>query len=892
MQRSVLAAGEALAAPAIELGMAPTAPVDQAKTALAARPPGSGGARCSANPPGAVLAALAQARAARSPRRARTGSRSRRPQVGAAEHNRSNPMTASIRIAVLAALLAASSSFAAPLTSSSAAPIPLRAGAQTSGEVRRTTWPSGTPREEYEIALGPDGAEVESGAYRMWSESGALLAEGRFENGLKSGEWVLNHANGALAARGKYRDGLRNQLWEFFHEDGSKSARGKYVLGLRDGNWTAWTPAGVEDPARGGDFEARTGEYSKDKPRFRGELRGGIPHGQWQTQWQSGSLQSRGELKDGLREGPWIICHYEGTPDRELLSGHYAAGEWQAPLGEDELSALLDDGMRRSPPVAGAPRLERLLALAAPRLNAARERELGQALDALAAADEGALEAARAATIAAGPSGVPLLVNALRVRLLEAPELERAARFDAALGALWGAGRVPGLAPVSEFTLEEGRMRALRWYTLWKLAGDESWFWDVDLRAHARAGAGPARWARALWRYVDEPWAELARQLPERARAVWGTRLALDGSGRGAADAKAERALADALQWLVDVQMPEGHWDSDRWSAADASPLSPADRGSGAAFQDVGVTGLALLALGAAGNTPRAGLHRDAYARGLAWLHARQDPQSGCFTTRESHDFLYGHAVALQAAAEAFAFAPDESLRASLQKAVDCALAARNPGAGWRYALPPDGQSDTSATFWMVCALNAARTAGLQVADQAFEDAMSWVDSMTEPKLGRVGYDVRGSWSSRIADVNAKAFKFTLGEALTGAALYMRSVCGQVSAKKEKDPLSTKQADLLARKLPKWDVASGVNDSCHWLFGTLALRQLGGKQWDAWRAALHKSLLPEQQREGAAAGSWEPHDAWACIGGRTYTTSMIALALSAEAREEPWTPRK
>lgn len=759
-------------------------------------------------------------------------------------------------------------------------------------ETRRTTWPSGAAREEYQVALGADGVELETGAYRSWSETGTLLAEGQFENGLKSGDWTLNHTNGTLAARGKYREGLRNQLWEFFHEDGSKSARGKYVLGLRDGNWTAWTPDGAEDPARGGDFKPHTGEYSKDKPHYRGELRGGVPHGSWQTQWQSGALQSRGELRAGLREGPWIFCHYEGTPDRELLSGRYAAGEWQAPLSEEELATLLDDGTRRAPPAAGEPRLDRLLALAAPRLNAARERELGQALDALAAADEGALEAARGAATAAGPSGVPLLVNALRQRLLEAPNLAQAARFDGALGSLWGPGRIPGLAAVSELTLEQGRLRTLRWYSMWKLVGDESWFWDVELRAHARAQAGPARWARALWLHVDEPWTELTRQLPERARQAWGARLALDGSGRGATEPKSERALGDALQWLVDVQMPEGHWDADRWSAEGASPLSPADRGCGAAYQDVGVTGLALLALGAAGNSPRAGLHRDAYARGLAWLLSKQDPASGCFTTRESHDFLYGHAVALQAASEALAFAPDEALRTALQKAVECAQSARNPGAGWRYALPPDGQSDTSATFWNVCALNAARTAGLTVDDKVFADAMSWVDSMTEPKLGRVGYDTRGSWSSRIAEVNAKAFKFTLGEALTGAALYMRSVCGEATGKKDKDPLSAKQADLLARKLPKWDVASGVNDSCHWLFGTLALRQLGGKQWDAWRGALHKELLPEQQREGAAAGSWEPHDAWACIGGRTYTTSMIALALSAEAREEPWTPRK
>ena len=50
-------------------------------------------------------------------------------------------------------------------------------------------------------------------------------------------------------------------------------------------------------------------------------------------------------------------------------------------------------------------------------------------------------------------------------------------------------------------------------------------------------------------------------------------------------------------------------------------------------------------------------------------------------------------------------------LRVPAQKAVRFALAAQNPGNGWKYDLR-EGHNDTSVTGWMILALKGARNAG------------------------------------------------------------------------------------------------------------------------------------------------------------------------------------
>lgn len=70
-----------------------------------------------------------------------------------------------------------------------------------------------------------------------------------------------------------------------------------------------------------------------------------------------------------------------------------------------------------------------------------------------------------------------------------------------------------------------------------------------------------------------------------------------------------EQPVEAALAWLSAHQDEDGRWDADGFMKHDTE--GAACDGPGAATHDVGVTGLACIALLAHGNTMRAGPHKD-----------------------------------------------------------------------------------------------------------------------------------------------------------------------------------------------------------------------------------------------------------------------------------------
>jgi hypothetical protein len=89
----------------------------------------------------------------------------------------------------------------------------------------------------------------------------------------------------------------------------------------------------------------------------------------------------------------------------------------------------------------------------------------------------------------------------------------------------------------------------------------------------------------------------------------------------------------------------------------------------------------------------------------------------------------------------------------------------------------------------------------------------------------------------------------------------------------------------LAYEKPSWASDRDV-DACMWAYSAISLAQLArpevaGKRTVAWFKALQDAVLPKQRKDGVAAGSWDPVDAWAIAGGRIYSTAMIVRALEA-----------
>ena len=357
----------------------------------------------------------------------------------------------------------------------------------------------------------------------------------------------------------------------------------------------------------------------------------------------------------------------------------------------------------------------------------------------------------------------------------------------------------------------------------------------------------------------------------------------------GPGKAHIESALRAALDWLRTHQSADGSWDGDGF-AERCGGLGGAETfgailcdGPGSPVHDVGLTSLALLAFLGQGNTLQRGRvegYRDVVVRAVTWLRRQQDPDSGLVGTAQSHDFLYDHALATLALCEAYELSDRTPLlRGPAQRAVELCLRARTPFAGWRYELPSIGDSDASLTGWMLLALCSARHAGLVVDEQALEDAGAWLDEVTDPNTGRVGYTRRGELSAR--SLWNTAYPPEANEALTGVGLFAQ-VFLQDGA--ERTARMEDQAALLLRVLPRWDADGRTVDFYAWYYATYALLQMGGKPWKRWQGALEPLLLEHQNHAGDARGSWDPVGAWGHVGGRVYATALGALCLEASFR--------
>ena len=361
------------------------------------------------------------------------------------------------------------------------------------------------------------------------------------------------------------------------------------------------------------------------------------------------------------------------------------------------------------------------------------------------------------------------------------------------------------------------------------------------------------------------------------AGGKFGGRMGGKNKARAGGGSGTEQALKDGLEWLKNHQSPDGSWDTDGYNVnCMVCPDESSDGGDlGQAVHDVGVTGLALLAFLGDGHTTRQGLYKETVTKGVKWLRDMQDPDEGLIGEPIGDAFLYDHSIATLAICEAYYFSKSPLIRATAQKAVRYVESARNPYGVWRYDVPPIGENDTSVTGWMIFALKSAETAGIQVDPQAFLSSLGWIDEVTDPATGRVGYMDAGSESSRIPNVNDH-YPASKGEALTAVGLLCRFFMDQDP---DEEPLMKKHAELLAKKAPEWDPDGFGCDMYYWYYGTYAMYQMGGTYWERWNKSMKKAVVDSQRQDGDFKGSWDPVGPWGFAGGRVYSTALMTLCL-------------
>jgi hypothetical protein len=320
----------------------------------------------------------------------------------------------------------------------------------------------------------------------------------------------------------------------------------------------------------------------------------------------------------------------------------------------------------------------------------------------------------------------------------------------------------------------------------------------------------------------------------------------------------AREAVRRGLAYLLAYQRPDGHFPQ--------GPTTDEDAGE---FNTVGVTGFGVLALLEAEATDPHPNQREALERALGFLAGVHDEETGLFGPADGHRYMASHAVATLAWLRANAGTPGATWRPQAEQAVRVILRARNPYAGWRFAHVPQGDNDSVSTGLMLVALAAARDAGIQVPARDTDEALAYLDELTDER-GRTGYDYVGSNPARLA--GRTEFPAEYSEMCTGIAIVARLNWGQDP--RRSDALR-RGAHVVSEQAPIWDRGRGTIDYYHWLFGSDALSRMGGYEFEHWRDNLLRALLPHQREDGA----WPAVDAWSGDGTTVHATVVNVLAL-------------
>ncbi len=322
----------------------------------------------------------------------------------------------------------------------------------------------------------------------------------------------------------------------------------------------------------------------------------------------------------------------------------------------------------------------------------------------------------------------------------------------------------------------------------------------------------------------------------------------------GGGSAETLNAVDRALRWLAKHQKPDGSWDAE----------NPEFR--------VGNTGLSLLAFLGAGythlskDTHEGICFGDVVRKALQYLLSHQDVE-GCLAPRSGSKYMYNHAIAALALAEAYGLTGSNLFLDQAQKAVDFLASAQNPGKGWRYSAKP-GDNDSSVTGWAVLAFKSSELSGLRFPRAAYDGARAWFDEATDER-SRTGYTMKGTGKVFLP---GRSEVFEHHETLTAAAMTARIFMDKNKA----DPRLAAGAALLLKDLPSWK--DDQRDYVYWHWATLALFQFdgpAGPAWKAWNEGLKEVVVKNQ----AADGSWHPGDRWSTEGGGAYATAINALTL-------------
>ncbi|HYF48217.1 MAG TPA: hypothetical protein VEJ63_02355 [Planctomycetota bacterium] len=351
-----------------------------------------------------------------------------------------------------------------------------------------------------------------------------------------------------------------------------------------------------------------------------------------------------------------------------------------------------------------------------------------------------------------------------------------------------------------------------------------------------------------------------------------------------------EGAVDRGLEWLARNQEADGHWDACKHGAK-AGPWTTCQE-----TLDVSCTGLALLAFLGAGHTEKIGKYKENVAKGLKWLKARQNPDTGGYA-----QYNYAHAIATMAMAEAAGMARVRETIESAQKAIDLTTGAKkkwdtSERGGWKYHPTQMGGMagcDMSNSGWAFMAIKSAKVAGLRVPTESIEGCMAYMTACQNDK-GKGAYpEHKYSYGvEKIYKKDAEAYRGYI--AILGRLFFgtppneveegVKFVIERFGGEKNGGlPHSGLVAD------GAWKDGANVN-MYYTYYMTLICFQVGGEVWQKWNERLKTALPKTQIIGGANDGSWDPRGTYHEDWGRVGQTALSILSMEVYYRYQKLQP--
>ena len=276
----------------------------------------------------------------------------------------------------------------------------------------------------------------------------------------------------------------------------------------------------------------------------------------------------------------------------------------------------------------------------------------------------------------------------------------------------------------------------------------------------------------------------------------------------------------------------------------------------------VGVTSLALMAFLSGGHLPGRGRYGDVVQRGVDFVLAAVDDDTGFVSNNETR--MYSHAFATLLLAEIFGMTHRADLKDKLQQAVDLTVKSQNKQGSWRYRpFAPD--SDMSICVCQLMALRAARNIGIQVPRSTIDAAYEYI---------------RASAYSRESRSRFGAFKYQIDQPSTRVSFALTSagLASLYHAGFYDDPMVKPGLQWLKARCRGFGLDQRHRTYFYW-YGHYYAAQVffiaadkNPEIWDDFYWPLIRDELLETQR---GDGSWDNHPG----PGDAFSTAIASIIL-------------